>query len=282
MSGPATLADCVAEGAARLAAAGVDEPRREARLLLAHALGIEPVAITGYPERPVPDKAAYQGLIERRAAREPMSHLTGRREFWSLEFTVTRDTLDPRADSETVVETALAEAPDRNREMSVLDLGAGTGCLLLALLCELPAARGVGIDIDAAAIRVAGENAKRLGFADRARFDVGDWGRAIRDSFDLIVVNPPYIPTADIASLQREVAEHEPRLALDGGADGLDCYRALAPDLTRLLHRKGAVILEFGLNQGDAVARIMENAGLRVTGFGNDLSGARRCVTCRK
>lgn len=282
MNGAATLADCVREGAAVLAAAGVEDPRREARLLLAHALGIEPITVTGYPEREVADSTAFQALVERRAAREPMSHLTGRREFWSLEFSVTRDTLDPRPDSETLVETALGELADRNAPLSVLDLGAGTGCLLLALLSELPAARGIGVDIDPAAVRVARGNAARLGLAGRAEFAAGDWGRALDGRFDLIVANPPYIPTAAIAGLQREVARYEPRRALDGGADGLDCYRALAGDMARLLAPRGAAVLEFGVGQGDDVERIMTASGLPGAGFANDLSGARRCLVCRK
>ena len=246
MTAPATIGECLTGGAARLAAAGVPSPKREARLLLAHALGIETAVVIGYPEWPVAQDAAYRALIERRAAREPLSHLTGRREFWSLDFTVTPDTLDPRPDSETVVEAALEKFPDRAAPVSILDLGAGTGCLLLALLHELPKASGVGVDIQPEAVAVARDNAERLGLGSRARFVVGNWGESLTGAFDLIVGNPPYIPTGDIAGLQREVARYEPRRALDGGPDGLDCYRALAGDVARLLATRGTAILEFG------------------------------------
>lgn len=282
MTGPVTIAECVADGAQRLADAGVPEPRREARLILAHALGIEPVVVTGYPERRVPDAARYEELIARRAAREPLSHLTGRREFWSLDFEVTPATLDPRPDSETVIETALSVSPNPDTALTILDLGTGTGCLLLALLSERPRAEGIGIDIDPAAVAVARRNADRLALSGRARFAVGDWGRALEGRFDLIISNPPYIPAADIAVLQREVSEYEPRRALDGGADGLDAYRALAGDVLRLLAPGGAAVYEFGLGQGDGVAEVVEGAGLAVEGFARDLAGRRRCIVCRK
>ena len=282
MTGQATIGECLSGGAERLAAAGVPEPRREARLLLAHALGLETAVIIGYPERPVAEDAAYRALIGRRADREPLSHLTGRREFWSLDFIVTADTLDPRPDSETVVEAALARIGDRAAPIRVLDLGAGTGCLLLALLHELPGASGVGVDIAPAAVAVARDNAERLGLGSRARFIVGDWGAPLAGPLDLIVANPPYIAAGEIAGLQREVAQYEPRRALDGGPDGLDCYRALAGDVARLLAPNGAAILEFGMGQAKPVGQILEPAGLLVEGFAADLSGTQRCVICRK
>lgn len=277
-----TIGNCVAEGARRLTAAGIPEPRREARLILAHVLGVEPVAVAGYPERSVAAISEYEALIARRAEREPLSHLTGHREFWSLEFEVSPATLDPRPDSETLVETALAALRDREAAPSILDFGTGTGCLLLALLSELPQATGLGIDIDPAAVAVARRNAARLGLADRAGFVVGNWGRALDGRFDLVVANPPYIPAADIAGLGREVAEYEPRWALDGGVDGLDAYRALAGDIERLLAADGLAVLEFGLGQGDEVASVMAGAGLVADGFARDLAGRRRCLACRK
>ena len=187
MSGAGSIAECLAAASRRLTEAGIPDARREARSILAHALGIEPVAVLGYPERPVGDASRFEELIERRAAREPLSHLTGRREFWSLDFTVTADTLDPRPDSETVVGAALEIFPDRAASLSILDLGAGTGCLLLALLHELPLASGVGVDILPAAVAVARDNAERLGLGSRARFVVGDWGESLTGAFDLIV-----------------------------------------------------------------------------------------------
>ena len=283
MKPPVTIGACVAEGAQRLAAAGIADARREARLILAHALGVEAVTVTGYPERPVPDPGAFEALIARRERREPLSHLTGRREFWSLEFETGSATLDPRPDSETIIEAALKAVEDRATPLMVLDLGTGTGCLLLALLHELPMARGLGVDVSAEAVAVARRNAERLGFASRARFEEGSWGESLAGPFDLIVCNPPYIAMADIAGLEPEVAVFEPRLALDGGSDGLDAYRALTPDIARLLaSEEGAAVLEFGADQRQALAQIVAAEGLAVTGIASDLAGRERCLTVRK
>lgn len=282
MSIPASIADHLEVGSRRLGEAGIEDARREARLILAHALGVEPVTILGYPERIVEDAAGYEALIARRAAREPLSHLTGRREFWSLEFEVTRDTLDPRPDSETLVEAALAAIPDRDAALSILDFGTGTGCLLLALLSELPNAQGVGIDISEKTLTVARRNAARLGLADRTLFAIGNWGESLAGPFDLIVSNPPYIPSGEIAGLQAEVARHEPRPALDGGADGLEAYRRVGADLARLLAPGAVSVLEFGLGQGPAVAQLMSAEGLMIQGFDRDLAGHDRCVTLWK
>jgi release factor glutamine methyltransferase len=282
MSEPDSIASCLADGARRLSEAGVPDARREARLILAHSLGIEPVAILGYPERPVDDAGPYQDLIARRAAREPLSHLTGRREFWSLEFEVTPATLDPRADSETLVEAALAAIPDRQTAINILDFGVGTGCLLLALLSERPSATGVGVDIDEDALAVARRNATRLGFSARATFVRGDWGESLAGPFDLIIANPPYIPAGDIASLQPEVAQYEPRRALDGGPDGLAAYRRLGPEIVALLKPGGLAVLEFGVGQGVDVAQLMSAESLMVQGFSADLAGHDRCLTLRK
>lgn len=280
---PVTVGECVAIGARRLAAAGVADARREARLILAHALGVEPVAVTGYPERPVSDPAVFELLIGRRERREPLSHLTGRREFWSMDMETGPATLDPRPDSETLVEAALGCVDDSTAALAVLDLGTGTGCLLLAILCELPMAAGLGIDASAAALAVARRNAERLGFASRARFQEGDWGRSLIGPFDLILCNPPYIPSGEIAGLEPEVAEFEPRLALDGGPDGLAAYRAVMPDVVRLLAPTGAAVLEFGLGQGDAVAQIVAHSGLAVARISKDFAGRDRCViVCKR
>jgi release factor glutamine methyltransferase len=277
----ATIESCMAAAAGRLKAAGIDEPRREGRLLLAHVLGLDPAAVIGHPEYPVPDRDGFLALVERRARGEPMAHLLGRREFWSLDFRVTSDTLDPRPDSETVVEAALAAVADRRgNALGVLDLGTGTGCLLLAVLSELPRAEGTGVDLSQAAAAVAQENARRLDLADRCRFVVGDWAAALRGRFDLILSNPPYIPNGEIAALQREVARFEPRLALEGGLDGLDSYRRLAVDLPRLLQPGGVAILEVGAGQWSPVAGMMRDAGLVVGHPRADLAGIERCVIC--
>ena len=269
--------------AARLGAAGIDEARREARLLLAHALGSGTAALIADPARPL-DRAAQDrlaALVDRRAAREPMSHILGRREFWSLDFAVTRDVLDPRADSETLVEAALALFPDRAAPLAVLDLGTGTGCLLLAVLAERPGARGLGVDASEAALRIAAGNADRLGLGARASFRHGDWGDGLTGRFDLILCNPPYIPAGAIAALAPEVAHWEPRLALDGGADGLDAYRTLAGQFNRLLEPKAVAVVEVGDEQADAVTEIFAAAGLVEDSRRRDLSGIERCLVLR-
>jgi release factor glutamine methyltransferase len=276
-----TIESCIAAAADRLKAAGIDQPRREGRLLLAHALGIDPAAVIGHPEYPVPDRDGFLALVERRAGGVPMAQILGRREFWSLDFRVTADTLDPRPDSETLVEAALAALADRRGDaLSVLDLGTGTGCLLLAVLSELPRAEGIGVDLSQSAARVARENAQRLGLDARCRFLVGDWAAALDARFDLILSNPPYIPRGEISALQREVAQFEPLLALDGGLDGLDAYRCLADLLPRLLRPGGVAVLEVGAGQWAPVAAIVEGAGVAVAAAVHDLSGMARCVIC--
>ena len=207
-----------------------------------------------------------------------MSHILGRREFWSLEFRVDGSVLDPRPDSETLVEAGLAALARRDRPWRLLDLGTGSGCLLLALLSELPAATGLGIDRSPAALRIAADNADRLGLAARARFACGDWGAGVAGEFDLILCNPPYIPSDAIAGLAPEVALYEPRLALDGGPDGLACYRRLAPQLGPLAASGGTILLELGDGQADAVAGLMAGVGLVVGGLEHDLVGCVRAI----
>src|SRR5258708_21289014 len=219
----ATTGDLVGAVARRLAAAGIAEARREARLLVALALGVEPSIVLGYPERPVDSAARVRlaALTARRAAREPYSRLTGRRQFWSLDLEISPDTLDPRPDSETLVEAALALLPDRAARLRILDFGTGSGCLLLALLSELPNAIGIGIDILPGATATARRNAAALGLAGRALFAAGSWGETISCQADVIVANPPYIQSAEVGTLAPEVAGYQPRCAIDAGAVGL-------------------------------------------------------------
>jgi release factor glutamine methyltransferase len=277
-----TFADAVRRAAEILAAAGVDDPRLDARLLVAEAAGVGPTMVFSRSETllTVAQAACFDALLARRAAREPMSHVLGRRGFWSLTLEVTADTLAPRPDTETVVEAVLAELPDRTAPLRLLDFGTGTGAILLALLAELPGAVGTGIDASPGALRVAERNAAANGMAGRARFKLGDWGRGLDECFDVIVSNPPYIPDDDIAGLDPEVAMYEPRQALAGGPDGLDCYRALAPDIVRLLAPGGVAALEVGCGQADAVAGLMDKAGLSLRGFRRDIAGIDRCVVC--
>ncbi len=275
-----TLGEAVAAAASDLAAAGVPEPRREARLLVALAAGIETASVLSYPERALEATAAARlaEMVRRRRTREPVSRLVGRREFWSLEFEVGPATLDPRPDSETVVEAALARIADRRARLSVVDLGTGTGCLLLALLSELPNGIGLGLDLAPEAVAVARRNAAANGMEGRAFFAVGAWGAAARGGLDVVLANPPYVPTAEIARLAPEVARWEPLLALDGGADGLAACRALAPGLGRLIAPTGFAVIEVGDGQGDGAAAIFRAAGLEVAGRHRDLSGLERCL----
>jgi release factor glutamine methyltransferase len=279
-----TLGATVAEAAALLAAGGVAEARREARLIAAAALGVDPSAVLGWPERPLSSEetAHILAFARRRGAGEPLSRLTGRREFWSLSFALSSQTLDPRPDSETVVEAALGEIADRSAPSRILDLGTGTGCLLLALLSELPRATGIGVDCSAGAAATARRNAEALGFSARASFVVGDWGAALGSGFDLVVSNPPYIPSGAIAGLAREVREHDPSLALDGGSDGLAAYRSLALGLPSWLADGATAVLELGRGQAAGVAAIMAAAGLHVAGTLRDLASIERCVLVKK
>lgn len=278
---PETFAECIADATDRLKSAGIENPRRETRLLLAHAMGIDPAAVIGYPERTVTRHDEFLGLVERRASGIPMAQILGKREFWSLDFQVTPDTLDPRPDTEILVEAVLSMVGTRRDDaLRILDLGTGTGCLLLSLLSEMPCAEGLAVDQSSAAIAVARANADRLALADRACFVVGDWAAALDGRFDVILSNPPYIPSGAIEELQPEVAVFEPRLALDGGIDGLDAYRRLAADLPRILADDGVAALEVGMDQWNSVAAIMRAAGLEIRSPARDLGGVARCVIC--
>ena len=270
----------LALGAERLTAAGIPNARAEARLLLGHAAGLTLETMIGYPERPIEDETAYLHLVARRVAREPLSHLTGRREFWSMEFTVTPDTLDPRPDTEALVEAVLARTPDKTVALKILDLGTGTGCVLAALLSQLPGAFGIAVDRNPATARVAAQNLAASGLAGRSAVIVGDWADSLKGGFNIVVSNPPYIPSGEIDGLEPEVATWEPRLALDGGPDGLDALRMIAADLRRLLRPDGFAALEFGYGQGEAVAVLTMAAGLKVHERCADLAGRERCLVC--
>lgn len=275
-----TVGSAIQEAARRFESAGVTGAALDARLLVAHAIGAEPEILVTDPGRRLSDaeRETLETLVRRRERREPISHLLGRREFWSLEFRVTADTLDPRPDSETLIEAALAAIEDRAAPLRILDLGTGTGCLLLALLSELPRARGVGIDISTAALAVARDNAAALGLGERAVFRQGDWGNGLTGRFDIIVANPPYVRRGDIAGLQPEIARFEPRQALDGGPDGLDCYRALSQHIRRLQTPGGFAAIEIGDGQDTEISGIFLNSGLEIQDAKDDLNGIRRCL----
>jgi release factor glutamine methyltransferase len=263
----------------------LDEPEREARLLLAAAGGLKAADLISAPDTPLGELAArVEAFGARRAAGESLSRIVGRREFWSLEFAISPEVLDPRPDTETIVEAALAKFAARRAEtLRVLDLGVGSGALLCALLSEFPAARGLGIDLSEGAAAVARANVATLGLTNRAEIRVGDWGAGLDEPFDLIVANPPYIRSDEIAGLAPEVRDHDPRLALDGGADGLEAYRVIAPQIAKLLAPPGSwFFLEVGAGQGEAVGTIAARAGLADLAILPDLAGVGRVVAGRR
>ena len=230
-------------------------------------------------EAPV-DMTRLEPLLARREAREPLAHILGRREFWSLEFAVSPATLIPRPESETLIEAAVAAFADHAPPSQILDLGTGTGCLLLAALSEFPQAWGIGVDRSAAAAALAAGNAAALGMADRAHFVCGNWADALDGGFDLLLCNPPYIATADVAGLMPEVSRREPRAALDGGPDGFAAYRYLFPILPQLLTRQGVAILEIGAGQAATAKTLAEQANLCVE-LRPDLAGIPRALVMR-
>ena len=275
-----TVETLLRDAGERLRAAGVPSPRADARLLLRAVLDRSAEALIRDPDEPVPIVATdrFLALVERRAGREPVSRILGEREFWSLGFSLVPATLDPRPDSEAVVDAALAWCGNRSDPLRVLDLGTGTGCLLLSVLSELRGATGVGTDIAEAAVAAAARNADRLGLSRRASFRRADWDADIDGRFELILSNPPYIPSSEIGGLEPEVSLWEPKAALDGGADGLDAYRRLAPAIAGRLAPGGAAFLEIGSGQEKPVETIMAAEGLARFALKADLNGIVRCL----
>ncbi|MDR3528882.1 MAG: peptide chain release factor N(5)-glutamine methyltransferase [Rhizomicrobium sp.] len=257
------MSDLLREATARLAAAGVDNPRLDARVLWE--------AVGGDAER-------FESFIARRAAREPVAYITGWKEFWSLSFAVAPGILIPRPDTETIIDAVLADYPDRSAPLNILDLGTGSGCILAALLSEYPNAHGLGIDSSEIAQNVAAGNLERLGLGARGAVRAGNWAEKLDTAFDIVVSNPPYIPTADIADLEPDVRDFEPSAALDGGPDGLDAVRILAPELKKL---GGVGYIEIGVGQDEAAAAIFTKAGLAVLRVARDLGGVPRIVIVR-
>lgn len=269
---PGTAGQALRDAAAYLATVS-DTPRLDAELLMAHACGLSREELI-LKLRDLDAPANFAALVERRGRHEPVAHITGTRDFWTLTLTVTADVLTPRPDTETLLEAAVAHfaggAPQR-----ILDLGTGSGALLLAALDEWRDATGLGIDASEAALAVAQGNAANLGMVGRATFQLGDWAQGVTEQFDLILSNPPYIST--LADLPRDVVEHEPHLALFAGEDGLDCYRIIASQIGDLLAPGGFAAIEIGYDQGESAARLFAEQGL-VVRLKHDLAGHARCL----
>jgi release factor glutamine methyltransferase len=288
---PATLAGLSVEVARRRLARefgeqNIDAPALDARIIVGHVLGLDHTALAAQSSRVLTAEEAgvIAELSARRLAREPVARILGRKEFWGLPFKVNAETLLPRPETETVVEAALAALHCNNRKsraLRIVDLGTGSGALLLALLSELPGAYGIGTDVSFAALRCARDNAAALGLSARASFVACDYGTALRGPADILVSNPPYVARGDIAGLQAEVRDFDPQRALDGGPDGLDGYRAIASDVRPLLAPDGILVLELGQGQFGAVTSIFAATGLEPAAARHDLSGITRAVVMR-
>jgi release factor glutamine methyltransferase len=272
---------------ARFRSGAIDSAELDARILVGAVLGLDLTGVIAVAKRilTADEGARLESFAQRRMVGEPVARIIGLKEFWGLPLRLCSETLVPRPDTETVVEAALellrAESTC-GQPLRIADLGTGSGAILLALLSELPNAFGVGTDISVAALRTARENARHLGLASRAAFLACNYASALSGSFDLVVSNPPYIRSADIASLAAEVRDHDPHLALDGGADGLGAYRLIVPESARLLAPGGAIVLEVGHDQSDEVGSLIWAAGLTLFAPKPDLAGIRRAVTGRK
>ncbi len=286
MSNNSTAEQVLRSATETLLKAGCDTPRLDAEVLLMDTLSWERAELVSRTGDVVGQQqlTAFLQRIRRRKAREPVAHILGRKEFWSLEFCVSDQVLVPRPDSEVLIETCLRHFADRNHEpLRILDLGTGSGCLILTLLTEFPNATGLAIDVSCEALSIASSNAVRHGLSERVTFLEGDWYDAIdrsheRQKFDLIVANPPYISTAELAGLMPEVTNFEPRIALDGGENGLAAYETIifaAPDF---LVNNGALALELGFGQAESVSLLLRAQSFIDIGLQKDLAGFERCA----
>lgn len=282
---PLTLAAALRRATAELRRAGIEGPGNDARRLMSAALGLSAAQVLARPERTLrPEEAKrFDQCIARRLAREPVSRILGERDFYGRTFGISPATLDPRPDSETLIDATLklvALEGWQSRALRILDVGTGSGSLLLTLLAELPGAFGVGTDVSVAALETARGNGLRLGLARSAGWLAGDLLDAVRGPFDILISNPPYIPTLQIAQVEPEVREHDPALALDGGVDGLSFFRRLSAQVAKIVP-DGWIVLETGHEQADAVATLLAAQGLRTISVQRDVAGRRRCVAAR-
>lgn len=278
MSAP-TAAQAMAAAASRLRAAGVPDPARDARLLLAHAASVDAARVTLIaPEEIAPEIAErFENLVALRAVRVPVSQLVGERAFYGRDFKITREVLDPRPETETLVELALAERFER-----VLDLGVGSGAILVSLLAEREHATGLGVDISETACLQASANAVLHGVQDRTQIQQSDWFETVEGRFDLIVANPPYLAAVEMQDVAPELSEHEPRIALTDEGDGLSAYRIIADKAPRYLTPEGRVLVEIGSGQGPSVRKIFQGAGWARVTVAQDLDGRSRVVSASK
>ncbi|WP_172329819.1 peptide chain release factor N(5)-glutamine methyltransferase [Mangrovicoccus sp. HB161399] len=274
-----TVGETMRAGMARMRAAGVADPARDARRLAAAALQVDPSRISLMAHDPWPDtaSAAWEAMVAAREARRPVSQIVGSRAFFGRRFRVTSDVLDPRPETEALIVEALRAPASR-----VLDIGTGSGCILLTLLAEWPDAAGVATDASPAALEVARANAADLGLAARAEFHLGDWSAGAEGPFDLVVSNPPYIAADELAALEPEVTRWEPAMALSPGEDGLAAYRAILPQAADLLAPAGRILLEIGASQGPDVADLCRKEGFRDVRVLADLDGRDRVVAGSK
>ncbi len=274
-----TAAQAMAAAAARLRAAGVPDPARDARMLLAHAASVDAARVTLIaPEEIAPEIAErFENLIALRAVRVPVSQLIGVRAFYGREFHISREVLDPRPETETLIDLALNTAFSR-----VLDLGTGSGCILVTLLAERPDATGLGVDLSEEACLQASANAVQHGVQDRAQIMQSDWFERVEGRFDLIVSNPPYLAATEMADVAPELRDHEPHMALTDGLDGLSVYRIIAATAQGYLTAQGRVMVEIGWQQGSDVVAIFENAGWGEVTLSHDLDGRARVVSAAR
>ncbi len=278
-----TLSEVMTEASQILRKAGVENPRRDARILIGQVFDGDQDIVIREPDKKLTtgECDAFMALVDRRRRREPVSHILGRREFWSQDFFVTSDVLDPRPDSETLIEAVLRKIGDRQEGYRLLDLGTGSGCLLLTLLSELPHATGLGVDFSEAALKIAKKNAVALNLQARSRFLKSDWFSEVEGVFDIILSNPPYIETDITRTLEPEVIQYEPITALDGGKDGLDCYRHIISRLPDYLQEDGLVIFEVGKGQTETVANYLSDMNFIQVETHKDLASIGRCVSGR-
>ncbi len=275
------IVDALRNATTRFRDAGISDAGRDASVLLTHIFSGDREIQYREPEKQLTEKqySQFQAYVDRRCKREPVSYILEVREFWSLDFTVSEHVLDPRPDSETLIEAVLKHALNYGEPNRILDLGTGSGCLLLTLLTELKNATGVGVDISEEALAVAKKNADQLDLSDRSQFMKSSWFSGVSGQFDLILSNPPYIDTSDIEGLQPEVRNFEPLQALDGGPDGLDCYRSIISDIAPYLTQGGAAIFEVGIDQAGDVLALLEEQAFTSLQVHTDLASVGRCVS---